>query len=194
MSSQFLELTLAIVSGGVLQYIGQFIIAKRKVDDQNMETIIKTWSEDNKRLRAIENLNMEKIKKLEEQISLLRSQLIALESAHQDLPVPMWLKDLNGNMISLNRAYEKEFLIPRGYRMSDYVGKTDSAVWSMAVANEFKSHDYDALHSSEKQIFMISVPGEDNTEREWIVMKYKRYSANNIIGIAGLAIPKDLIK
>jgi hypothetical protein len=73
-----------------------------------------------------------------------------MESSYMHIPLPSWLKDIDGTMLAVNDAYEMYFLIPNGFVKSDYIGKTDSDVWPENVAQEFIESDIRTMQSEKK--------------------------------------------
>lgn len=181
-----------ILSGGLVGAI----VSWRKSKRDDFDILIKTWKLDNDRLREeMEGLRAQ-FKELEkmldsekEKSNHLQNKIILLESAHHDLPFPMWLKDENGIMLSLNPAYEKKFLIPQGFEAKDYLFKKDEDIWGPEIAKEYGRHDYE---TKIKGIFIgneiINLKGS-NISDEWHIVKYARYLGGVLIGIAGIAIP-----
>ena len=190
-----LKIIIALVSGGFLQYITQYFIAKRKANYDEMQIIVDTWSEDNARLRKVEKLYREKIDSMEKEIAVLRAQILVIESVHQQVPLPMWLKDSRGTMLSLNKAYEVTFLNPRGFTVSDYLGNTDFSIWPENTANDFIKHDEQVLENNETLYVFENVPGEKGSDKYWMIVKYPRYSSDkNLVGVGGIAVPLDQYK
>ena len=131
----------------------------------------------------------------------LKTRLLIMESAHQDAPIPMWLKDTTGIMLALNPAYEAEFLAPLGATAKDYVGKTDLEFWQAfvgdeagaVVAKDFAAND---LHVQATRVMWLGVEKVADASgriQNYAIMKYPRLEGNFLIGIAGIAIPKELI-
>lgn len=180
------------LAGGGIGSVLTYLATQKKADLDSLTLLINTLKDDNEKLRQREELNRAEIQKISTEISELRQTVMLLESAHQDLPIPMWLKDTKGVMLSLNSAYEDEFLFPRGLTRSDYIGKRDVDVWPKEVAAEFMTHDSKVLRSG--KIFHgceTVLIGE--TPSKWRIIKYPRYSGDIKIGIAGIAIPPDNI-
>lgn len=111
------------------------------------------------------------------------------ESAHNDLPLPMWLKDKDGKMLSLNPMYEQIFLIPRGFSREDYVNNYDSDVWPSDVAEAFGRHDKHVYETGKTWVGIEEVPDKEDRLINWRIIKYIRYAQGVRLGIAGIAIP-----
>lgn len=137
--------------------------------------------------------------KLSSDMKLLERDLtmkIALfESAHSDLPLPMWLKDPDGKMLSLNDAYEFEFLKPFGLTKDDYIGKYDTDVWPKEISEEYYENDRKVYLTGEtwEGVEMVARPDSGIVE-EWQIVKYLRQSSGVKIGIGGIAIKMLTIK
>lgn len=183
----------SVGSGG----LASWWMNRRSSKRDDFDRIVQVWSEDNNRLRKdIESLSL-RIDTLETELSRekamnkdLQNKLILLESAHHDLPFPQWLKDTNGYMLSLNKAYEDVFLKPAGKTASDYIGHTDEEIWGTEVAKQFAIGDQHARREKGYWIGIepIQISGNDISER-WKIVKYARLVGGVVVGIAGIAIP-----
>ena len=195
------DIVTIVVSTGTLTAGFQYFNNKRraKIEENKQELdefkeVFHVWQEDNIRLRAREEKLLSDLDNLKSEIADLRNKIILLESAHQDLPLPAWLKDMKGVMLALNAAYEETFLIPRGFEASDYIGKTDYDIWPEEAAKAYRKHDKHVMrtgkmwHGEEK----IPLKNDPNEADIWTIIKYVRYSGRTKIGIAGIAIPKSL--
>ena len=192
------SIIIAVFSGGAATKIFDFFIAKERVNQDEFQAIVEQWQSDNERLRD-ENENYRKVEKdlykklssLEKQIQNLQTKLLLMESAHQHLPIPSWLKDTDGKMLSVNKAYETNFLIPNGFTKFDYMGKTDVEIWGEKIASEYKETDENALKCDQKYWFghQPIIVGKSDETTKWKVLKYVRYVNDVAIGIGGIAIP-----
>ena len=196
----YIEIISAAVGGGFLTKLFDYLMNLRKAESDDFDTIVAQWQQDNARLRE-ENKEHErrqnelykKIAEHEKKLSALNAKLLVMESSYMHIPLPSWLKDIDGTMLAVNDAYEMYFLIPNGFVKSDYIGKTDSDVWPENVAQEFIGNDILTLQSEKKiwfgkeTILIKDVDVSDN----WRVLKYVRYAGNIAVGIAGIAIPTE---
>lgn len=150
-------------------------------------------------LREENNALKEKYEESIRQMSELKLQFAILEqewklkiqmfeSAHNDLPIPMWLKDENGKILSINGAYERIFLNPRGYEKNDYV--YDSDVWPAEIAEQFGKHDKQVLRDKTTWVGYEKVPDKNDVIHEWMIIKFVRYANGIVLGIGGIAVPK----
>ena len=191
-----LQLIQIIAPTAILSAILTFVVARSKEKRTDFSTITEMLKEDNDRLRLKEK-ELEarvdeqaiKILKLEKNVSNLQNKLILLESAHNDSPLPMWLKDENGVMMALNEPYILTFLKPLGKSRDDYIGQDDFAMWPAEVAKQFRKHDKLAEELGFVDTFE-DVPNGNGDLIRFRIIKYARYLGNHVIGIAGIAIPQ----
>ena len=196
----YIEIISAAVGGGFLTKLFDYLMNLRKAESDDFDTIVAQWQQDNERLRQENKEHKDrqdelykKIAEHEKKLSALNAKLLVMESSYMHIPLPSWLKDIDGTMLAVNDAYEMYFLIPNGFVKSDYIGKTDSDVWPENVAQEFIGNDILTLQSEKKiwfgkeTILIKDVDVSDN----WRVLKYVRYAGNIAVGIAGIAIQSE---
>jgi hypothetical protein len=196
----YIEIISAAVGGGFLTKLFDYLMNLRKAESDDFDTIVAQWQQDNERLRQENKEHKDrqdelykKIAEHEKKLSALNAKLLVMESSYMHIPLPSWLKDIDGTMLAVNDAYEMYFLVPNGFVKSDYIGKTDSDVWPENVAQEFIGNDILTLQSEKKiwfgkeTILIKDVDVSDN----WRVLKYVRYAGNIAVGIAGIAIPSE---
>lgn len=188
-----LETILAVLGGGLGVKVVDYIVAKNKNKLDSFESIVKTWEQDNIRLREREVELVNKIEALQKDLDDLRVKVMLLESAHMSLPIPMWLKDTDSKMLALNKAYENLLLKPAGFTAVDYLGHFDSDIWGDTTSKQFRDNDLKVLASKKPEILTESwiINGEQHS---WTVIKYPRFYDGKIIGIGGIAIPPKNLK
>lgn len=194
----YIEIIAAVVGGGLFTQIFNFVLSKQKAEKDDFESIVDQWQNDNKRLREEnqthiikQNQLFKKIAEMEKRISNLNTKLLIMESAGMNIPLPTWLKDLDGTMLAINDSYEFYFLKPINRTKEDYIGKTDFDIWNEEIAKIYKENDLAVLRSSKKIWFgeePIVLNGKDVT-KEWKMLKYVRFAGELEIGIGGMAIP-----
>ncbi len=144
----WLQVILSFLGGGTIIGILTWTISNRKDKRQGLKEIIDLYKSDNDRLRKdVDDLKKEfeeyrkrSFARENENTSMIRElkvKLNLLESAHLDLPVPQWLKDTSGKMLSVNTAYCEIF----GISAENYVGKSDYDVWPKEIADAFMKND-----------------------------------------------------
>jgi len=185
----------ALLSGGVIGAVLSFKLGTRKQDTSEFSVLIgeykKLYDKQEARLNALEievaDLK-DKESKYKDEVSKLRTQLMIFEGSHLDLPLPMWMKDTDGEMIFLNSYYEDEFLSPRGFCMKDYLGKNDYSVWTPEVAKSFIAHDKEIVKRKQSRRFIEKLERADGEKYYAEVLKYPRMLDNRIIGISGIIL------
>lgn len=183
----YVEIISAALGGGLIKSLFDYWNSSRSNRKEELTQVISTWQTDNERLRKENESLRGELDLLRNDVAELRAKVILMESAHSDAPLPMWLKDTSGRMLSLNKQCEESFLFPLGKKASDYIGKSDSEVWGEEIAKEYRIHDNLALlYDFWKGIEHVQTPSEIT---EWIIIKYARYVGKAKIGIAGIAIP-----
>lgn len=111
------------------------------------------------------------------------------ETARQNIPIPIWLKDTNGVMLSLNPAYEEIFLLPRNLTKEDYIGNTDYDVWPKKIADVFSENDRLVYTTGKTWQGTELISDKNGNTHPWHIMKYVRYSGDTKIGVEGIAFP-----
>lgn len=197
---QFLKYVIpaaAAVIGSLLTYFSTKKKVTHDVEDRFRDDVLREVAELRKRnddLTSKNEILVREIAKLKTELKLIEREwsikIALFESAHSDLPLPMWLKDEKGKMLALNDAYERQFLRPFGLNKNDYLNHYDSDVWPQEIADQFLIHDTRVLESG--QVWegkeLIPDPDNENTLQEWQIVKYLRTSAGIKIGIGGIAI------
>lgn len=184
----WIELGVAFGSGTVIQYVVTYINSKRTNNRDDFSKIVETWQHDNERLRS-ENEKLEReLHVIRLELNELRAKVILMESAHSDAPLPMWLKDTKGIILSVNRSYEETFLIPLNKTANDYIGNTDFAVWPPEIAAQFQKNDSHVLKTGKPWRGVEEIQTETGIQK-WNVLKYVRYAGTIKLGVAGIAIP-----
>lgn len=182
-----MKLLAAAVSGGAITSLTNFLISRKKEDRTDFERIVNTWEADNARLRETNDVDRAKIDELERKVFHLQNKILLMESSHSDLPLPQWLKDTNGVMLAVNKAFEDYFLLPNGKTAGDYLGNNDFHIWPNDVAEKLFANDREVMRRRKpvrtKEIIQI------NGSTETIdVIRYPRFSDRTLIGVAGIAL------
>jgi hypothetical protein len=174
--------------GGAIGFILTYLSRMRKSSLDELRDVIQDRKEEIERLRILEKENTERIKSLEYKINSMESKIMLMESAHYDLPLPQWLKDLNGTMLSLNPEYERIFLTPLGLKADQYIGKNDVMVWGEETASHWRKLDNEVIKYRKHVFSHEMIPQGDNTFIPWEILKYPRFAGSVVIGVAGIAL------
>lgn len=193
----WLQLISIVIGSGLFTAVFNYFNGNRQQNREDFTEIIKVIKEDNETLREekkereqLLKSHTERLVELERTIQSLQNKIILFESSHFDLPLPMWLKSIEGTMLSVNSAYEETFLEPRGYTMMDIIGKKEVAVWPEDSARAFHKNDQKVLRTKTKWMGKEILSGEEGHPEEWVVLKFVRKSGNTVIGIGGIAFRK----
>ena len=196
----WISIVVAAISGGAVAQILNFFLGNKKEKRDKYSLLFDRLEKDNDRLRNEQEkqrershkelrVQLNRIVKLEKTVTKLHLQIVSLESAHYDHPYPSWLKDVDGVMLYVNRAYEEVFLSPYGVKSEDYVGHTDFEVWPEDIARQFVLNDQKVIRSKQTLEDYEDIQMEGGEMTRWRIIKYPRFSGRRIIGIAGMAIP-----
>lgn len=148
--------------------------------------------EEQLRLRVVELER--KVGQLEVEKARLEGRFLVFQSTHESSPLPMWIKDPAGRVLACNRAYEARFLRPRGFALSDYIGRGDDAVWPAEIAAQFRENDQAVYRSGDIWDGEETILDAANRPVRIRVIKYPRYATGieTPFGIAGIAIPDEV--
>lgn len=185
--------------GGALATILGFRLKSKDANRADFQSLLDRYDKALKDSEArIESLAV-KIHQLEEKIDELtksrdyfKNQLVLLQAAHYDDPLPRWTKDKQGRMIHVNRAYEEAFLKPIGKTADDYIGKLDKDVWGASTAEEFRKNDLYVQRTGKVWIgFEHYDMGGKNLFHKFYFIKNPYYvrGTKTILGTEGKAIP-----
>lgn len=117
----------------------------------------------------------------------LRIRVQMLESGVDEIPCPMWVKDINHRYAWVNTAYEHDFLYPLKKTISDIVGKTDEQAWNGEIAQKLNELD-NALQTGEDKSAHAEGVKFDGLSHKYTIFKFRRYQGSMQIGYVGLAI------
>lgn len=176
----------ALVGGGGVAAWFSYRGNKNKSIADATKELLDRYAQDNEILKK-ENQQMR------DRLNSLEVKVVLLEASTQEYPFPVWLKDTDGTILAVNKAYEDMFLLPRGYKSSDCVGKKSESVWppEIAVADEDRARWVIRTKSTWDENAELPING--HTE-EWRIIKFPRFSAGIIIGTLGMAIPTYKLK
>lgn len=184
-----LKLLAAAISGGAVTTLTNYFISRKKEDRTDFERIVATWENDNSRLRKVNEADRAKIDELERKLFDLQNKILLMESSHSDLPLPQWLKDTNGVMLAVNKAFEDYFLLPIGKTAGDYLGNNDFHIWPNDVAERLFANDREVMRRR-KPVRHKEIMNLAGHMEEIDVIRYPRFSDRTLIGVAGIALVK----
>lgn len=192
--NSFIPLITTLLTGGGLGVFLTFKLGNRKQNQSELEKVIDTYRERTLEDSAVIKELRDRIDQLERitnkrdlEVVNLRNQLMLFESSHVDIPLPMWLKDVNGVMLFLNREFEDTFLRPIGKTSHDYIGKRDADIFEKKDAEAFAKSDAEVYRKKRPTRFIEEVT-RNGEVFEVTSIKYPRFLGNTIIGIGGVLL------
>jgi len=196
MSSEIIKLIGLVLGGGTIGAFLTYKLSDRKQDTNDFATLVKEYKElvdDYKKELSDLKTEVDALKKAKddnyEEIVNLRNQLLIFESSHVDIPVPIWLKDINGKMLFVNQEYERAILHPIGKSSKDYIGHTDIDVWRKEVGKKFIENDRKVVRYKKAIEFTEEWEGLNGQKFKGRLIKYPRFINNKtVIGIGGIII------
>lgn len=201
------------VGGAVVTQLANIIINSRKaktnetisyneIKSSDYKTLLDSYeklynSEKNAKDEAIlsSKLISDQLEHIKKDMYSMKSKLLLFESTHFTIPFPMWIKDMSGVMLSLNKAYEDQILKPLGKRAIDYIGQNDIEFWGEEIGKKYQENDHESyinpnsLHVGYEDLLL---PSGKTTKIK--VIKYIQYSGNIAVGKAGIFIPNYIDK
>lgn len=94
-----------------------------------------------------------------------RGKMHAMRALIDALKYPVWLKDEDGRMIIINKAYTDKF----GIEAKDYEGRFDADIWPQEVADQYKQNDSEALAKNGHLEAFETVPTTKGAELLYII-------------------------
>lgn len=139
------------------------------------------------RKAEIEDLR-KRFQEQEVEIALLKQKIAAVEVDRDDVPVPMWVVDMQGRYLSVNARFVNDFLLPRGKAEADVIGKTHTEVWNETTATALHGLDLAAMRSPERRARLDCIL-LNGTNEPVTVFKAPILKNRTLVGFTGLAIP-----
>lgn len=134
----------------------------------------------------------QKIEQQSKEITMLRTQIILLESSHYDHPYPSWWMDMEGHLVLANQAFESLFLIPEGRNLVEVNGNAPGQLFGNQAGLEYLEKHNWVLSRKRPWEGAINFEINGKSSAEHVVL-YPRYSGKQIIGVSGMVIPLERI-
>ncbi|WP_323813704.1 ATP-binding protein [Cellvibrio sp. NN19] len=120
---------------------------------------------------------------LQESQSALRAREQHLRSLLDNIPDPVWFKNLDGIYISCNKAFAKML----GQDESNIIGNTEDQLVERELAELFRHNDQQALISTELHRYEQTIPLNENEQLLLDTLKVAvRDEQGNAVGILGI--------
>jgi hypothetical protein len=197
-----IEVIVAIISSGSIGAFVTFLLSLKKDKRDDYTTIISTYRDEFSRqatkINELEGLCKQYsalIQSNTAQINALKLSLekfTLLEPAQHSLPLPFWIKDNDGTMLHFNDAFVEIVLKPNKIKPEDYLGKTDIQMWGEEHGKVYYETD---IKAKREGILAVTENLYINGDvHPMLVIKYAIKLGSVVIGVAGLAINKQIIK
>jgi len=131
--------------------------------------------------------------KLRQELDEVSFKFTLFKMGQDSLPFPTWQKDATGKIVFANAAYERMFLAPRGYSLSDYIGHNDYAVWDKETADAFTANDNYVLETGRIIEVQEPIDQPEGGAKLRRVFKYPIKINGVSFGTGGLVIPSSKI-
>lgn len=195
---------LSSILGGIFSSVVTFFALKNKANNERIrnenegfDILRKSFIDEFTRMKnSIEESKKAEVEclvryeELEKEFKKLKYAFQIHKNSYPDLPIPLWKKDMNGTMLALNDAYEREFLEPMGKTREDYIGSTDAEIWGSGVALELTRNDKKVKNRGDLVRFVEELPiGLSKEKRKYEIIKYPEKIDGIIVCISGMALP-----
>jgi len=199
---QFLKTTggafFTFLGGFLIAYIARYLPSAKKQRSEDFKLLIESYQkqykdimEEVKSYKQKEQECLDRYSGLEVQLLKLQSNMSLLRASSPNIPIPMWVKDINGIMLALNDEYERAFLMPQGKRREDSVGKTDDDIWGSEMAIQLRESDMKAIDQDEPVIGIETIRiGDEKHPKLWNIIKYPNKIGDLVVTIGGIAFPE----
>ncbi len=115
----------------------------------------------------------------------LRDSELRFRSFMDNAPAIAWIKDAQFRYTYINRAHERF----HGRAPEDVLGHDDFDLWPAEVAQQFRSHDEEALRAEGAAVQTLEkAPYADGRPGDWLVVKFPLPNASGGTGIGGIGI------
>lgn len=172
---------IAALAGGGLSAWVSYLVNRRSARRDDFSAILE------ERKAEIEDLR-KRFQEQEIEIALLKKKVAAVEVDRDDVPVPMWVVDMQGRYLSINARFVTEFLLPRGKAEADVIGKTHTEVWNADTAAKLHALDVAAMKSPERRARLDNIQ-LNGTNESVTIYKAPILKNRTLVGFTGLAIP-----
>lgn len=193
MNFEFDQLVAGGIVTGIIYAIGTFVLkyyqqSKANENNQYINVINSLNSRNAKLEKKLDDcdIEFEKIEKEKEGLKLelakKENELVLHLAMQHDYPFPFWVKNPNGYMIRINKAYSDIF----GKNQEEYEGKSDVEIWGQEKGSAFRANDLVARMDPKGYVIFTDESDHYNT------LKYSLKIGGIIIADLGMAFPKTL--
>lgn len=188
LKKNWLQILLALLSAGfVAEYFG-LIKLDKELSQAEATMLIEELRNDRNYYQALYRECQENVSKVKNDLEAIKENTTLLTAIKNDLPVPVWGKDINFKNLFVNDEYERLFLLELGKTKEDCIGLTDYEIWDKETADQYRATDLKALRSVNPIYTTELIPMVGTLPKELRVVKYPLKKDGRTIGIGGIGI------
>lgn len=201
----WVKLIIAAIGGGVISPLFRYLISLRKSQSEDkvtdlegfkvlQEAWIKEFNELSRKIQEAEKAEescLLRFEQLDTKFQNLKSSFQTLRNSTPNVPIPIFVKDMNGVYLAFNNAYEIEFLNKLGLLRDECIGKTDTHIWGKKVAERLEIYTKRAIDVGGKVKVREEIPTEiPGVFKNWDIIIYPHQIDGITVGTGGVVIPK----
>jgi PAS domain-containing protein len=186
---------------GFLTWVTSNFVSKRQSKRDDFKAISDAYTlefeRQNKKLLDLEARIQQCADNEMEQASKIRNLQLTIKGLSiqgLQLPIPMWMKDELGTMISLNDEYEKLILVPLGKTRDDYIGKNDIDFWGKEIGEIYARNDQVVVQSKKPMVTLEPINTKDGMNKVYVIKYPYLINENYVVGLGGIVIGEDFVE
>jgi hypothetical protein len=186
---------------GFLTWVTSNFVSKRQSKRDDFKAISDAYTlefeRQNKKLLDLEARIQQCADNEIEQASKIRNLQLTIKGLSiqgLQLPIPMWMKDELGTMISLNDEYEKLILVPLGKTRDDYIGKNDIDFWGKEIGEIYARNDQVVVQSKKPMVTLEPINTKDGMNKVYVIKYPYLINENYVVGLGGIVIGEDFVE
>jgi hypothetical protein len=186
---------------GFLTWVTSSFVSKRQSKRDDFKAISDAYTlefeRQNKKLLDLEARIQQCADNEIEQASKIRNLQLTIKGLSiqgLQLPIPMWMKDELGTMISLNDEYEKLILVPLGKTRDDYIGKNDIDFWGKEIGEIYARNDQVVVQSKKPMVTLEPINTKDGMNKVYVIKYPYLINENYVVGLGGIVIGEDFVE
>jgi hypothetical protein len=179
------------VSGGGLAGVLTYWQNKRKDRTDEYQQVLTHYKELLLEIRESEKECKENIRTIAMELDDLKGKVLVLENVHNEIPFPMWLKSIDGTLISFNNQYYEVILKPLGITQREAIGKKDVELYGKENSINYALNDNIARKARNGYWIGKETLFHDGIDLKsgYITIKHVRYAGMTPIGVGVILLP-----
>lgn len=188
LKSNWVQILLALIAAGfTADYFG-IVKLNKELSSSDKTLLIEELRNDRNYYQALYRECQESMVQVQKDLAAIKQNTTLLTAVRNDLPVPVWGKDIAFRNMFVNDEYERLFLLGLGKTKEDYFGKTDYEIWDKETADQYRKNDIEAIKSLTPTYTTELIPMVGTLPKELRVVKYPIKKDGRTIGIGGIGI------